>query len=193
MSAADTEATKPDLPRYAQFNRADAHGGYSLKSLIVHWIGFVLAAYIAYQMIYGGWYDVPQPLDLGIAAYFLYQCVRRFRRGFPRNANTFLPLALIYRLAQIVMLTSIGVFAIAGATLIWFTGESQPTLLGYPIATFFNDPLPWWRDQAQTIYQWSALAFACGACIQLLSVLYYATQRTMPNLKRLFLPAISGR
>ena len=198
MSANEAEeetipAEPAPTPRFKSFNRADPYGGYTRWSLAVHWIGFLTVCFLAYMLIAQGWYENPQPLDLAIATFLLYQCVRRFSRGFPRNANTWLPAAFLYRMAQITMLISIGVFAIAGLLLIVFAGQSKPMVLGFVLIEFFNEPLPWWQTQAEMAYRFSALAFAGGAAVTLLAVAHYALQGGMSNLKRLIFPTSGGR
>ncbi|MEL6921795.1 MAG: hypothetical protein AAFO77_12400, partial [Pseudomonadota bacterium] len=74
-----------------------------------------------------------------------------------------------------------------------FAGQSAPSIFGYTILMFFNDPLPWWQGQAEAIYRGAAIAFGGGACVQLVSVVHYATQRTKPHLKRIVLPVAGGR
>ncbi|MEO0542777.1 MAG: hypothetical protein AAFY99_03060 [Pseudomonadota bacterium] len=198
MSAAETDqhvkVSEPaPLPRFKRFNRADAFGGYSLYSLIVHWVGFLVVGFLAYMLIEQGWYENPPPLDVAIGIFLLYQCIRRYKRGFPRNANTWLPAAFLYRMAQIAMLSAIGIFALAGLALILFTGQATATIFGLVIFELPNETLPWWQGQAQMLYRASSLAFAGGAGITVLAVLHYLAQRGMPNLKRLFLPSTGGR
>ncbi|MEO0920925.1 MAG: hypothetical protein AAFX98_09565 [Pseudomonadota bacterium] len=198
MSATEIEevaaAAEPAArPRFTNFDRADSHGGYSAWSLVVHWIGFAIVAGLAYMLVEQGWYETPQPLDLAVALFLIYQCLRRFGRGFPRNANTWLPAAFVYRLAQVIMVTAIGAFGLAGLCLIVFAGSAAPSIFGFVIFEFFNEPLPWWQAQAELVYRTSALAFAGGAAVTLLAVSHYAFQKGMPNLKRLIFPAASGR
>ncbi|MEO1749455.1 MAG: hypothetical protein AAFR27_12725 [Pseudomonadota bacterium] len=188
-----TAAEPATQPRYNSFNRAEAHGGYSAWSLVVHWIGFAIVAGLAYMLVKQGWYETPQPLDLAVGLFLLYQCLRRFGRGFPRNANTWLLAALLYRLAQVAMLVSIGVFALAGLSLILFAGGSAPSIFGFVIFEIFNEPLPWWLAQAELLYRASATTFAGAATVTLVAVLHYAFQKGIPNLKRLIFPAANGR
>lgn len=198
MSATATKketvrAEPPPLPRFKLFNRADPHGGYSRLSLVIHWIGFLMACFLAYMLVVKDWYERPQPLDLAIGVFLLYQCLRRLSRGFPRNANTWLPAAFLYRMSQITMLLSIGTFALTGLLLILLAGQSKPTILGFVLVELFNDPLPWWQAQAEFLYRFSALTFAGGACVTMVAVGNYAWQAGMPNLKRLIFPSSGGR
>ncbi|MEN0001648.1 MAG: hypothetical protein AAF940_12270 [Pseudomonadota bacterium] len=196
MSAIEAEeAVDPpeQLPRYQQFNPADPNAGYCRMSMIVHGVSIAVTLFLAMMLIFAGWYAAPPPLDLAVAAFLFYHVGRRVTRGFPPNTNTWLPLAVLFRFAQVTMLLALALFALSGLALHLLAGNMAPTVLGVTLFELSNAPFPWWQAFVQAIYRFAVIAFALGALVQLGAVLQYRREPGAPNIKRLISPVPGGR
>ncbi|MEO1745644.1 MAG: hypothetical protein AAFR13_03860 [Pseudomonadota bacterium] len=180
-----------DTPRHARFHPNDAFGGYSFTSLIIHGVSIFCVLIVAVQMIRGG-YQTPAPPDAAIAAFFLFHVWWRIKHGFPRTFTRPLFVAFVYRLSMVVMLFSLGVFAIAGLTLAWFSGETL-TAFGYPVFPFENNALPFWQSLAEITYRASVNAFITGTIVQMIALIHSALSPARVALKRIVTPVKHGK
>lgn len=174
---AAAHAERPSGPPHSAERRplsADRFGGYSLLSIGLHWLGFLLIAAMAATF----WLErLDLHLLVGIIAgpVLLVHAVRRFARGFPRAPDEPAATALIARLAILVMLAAMIVLALTGLAMPLADGLPA-TVLGVALPVPPWPPQPAIAEVARALHAGAAIALAGGLGVHLLAAVGYGAR-----------------